>query len=53
MIIKVKNKQIIPDNKQNNIFTPTKRDHPHPMVSTVLTRSKLVTHGRPITFSKE
>lgn len=37
MIDKVKNTQITPDNKQTNIFILIKRDHPHPMVSTVLT----------------
>lgn len=52
MIIKIK-KQITPDNKQNNVFIPIKRDHSHPTVNTVLTWSKLVTHGRLITFSEE
>lgn len=53
MINKVKNTQIMPDNKQNNIFILTKIDHPHPMVSIVFAWSKLVTHGRLITFPKE
>lgn len=34
---KVKNTQITPDNKQTGIFILIKKDHPHPMVSTVLT----------------
>lgn len=51
MINKMKNKQITPFNKQN-IFILIRRDH-HPMVSIVLTWSKLVTQGILITFPKE
>lgn len=53
MIIKIQKHQISPDNKQYYVFIPIKRDCPHPVVSTVLTWSKLVTYGRLITLSKE